>query len=265
MRRALLPLLIVAAILVAAALAWFTLTRGGGAALATEVRSVEPFHRIDVSGHADVTLVQGADQSATVEASARGQPSVRAKVEDGTLIIVAGDRRRWWHSLLGGKDVTTPRITVAFKTLDTITLAGAVKLTAARIDAPQLRVTASGGSAVRIDDLRARSLRIAGSGALKATLAGSVIEQNIAISGAGDVRADGLVSEDATVSVSGAGSIVINAQRTLRANISGAGSVEYYGNPEVTQRISGIGRVKRRQAAEHDRVRLAVRPTFMAL
>src|ERR1700682_2519616 len=179
MRRALLPVLIVASILVAAALAWFTLTRGSGAPLAPEVRSFEPFHRIDVSGHADVTLVQGSDESATVEASARGQPRVRARVENGSLLIVAGARRRRWHSLLGGKDETTPRITVAFKTLDTITLAGAVKLTAARIDAPQLRVTASGGSAVRIDDLRARSLRIAGSGALKATLAGSVIEQTI--------------------------------------------------------------------------------------
>ena len=269
MRRVLLPILILAAILVAAAMTWFTLTRAGGGAggeLTTEVRTVDTFHRIDVSGHAEVTLIQGSSDSVTVVASSRGQPRVRAHVESGVLVIAAGDTRRWWDRLLGGsRSGPTPRITVAFKTLDSVALAGAIGLSAARIDAQDLHIAASGGSSVRIDDLQAKSLRIAGSGALKATLAGKVVDQNISISGAGEVRADRLVSENARVSVSGAGSVVVNAEKTLRASISGAGVVEYFGNPEVKQSVSGVGRVKRRQTADADGWRIALHPSPLAL
>jgi hypothetical protein len=256
MRRTLLPILILAAVLVAAAMAWFTLTRPGGAAggeVTTEVRAVEPFHRIELSGHAEVTLIQGASESVTVIASSRGQPGVRARVENGVLLITAGDRRRWWDTLFGAsRGGPTPQINIAFKTLDAVALAGAIKLSAARIDAQDLQIAASGGSTVRIDDLQAKSLRIAGSGALKATLAGKVVDQSISISGAGEVRADRLVSENARVSVSGAGSVVVNAEKTLRASISGAGVVDYFGNPEVKQSVSGVGRVKRRETADAD-------------
>lgn len=268
MRRALLPLLILAAILVAAAMAWFTLTRsgGGGAEVTSEVRAVDPFHRIDVSGYAEVTLVQGPSDSVTVVTSSRGQPRVRASVENGVLVIAASDRRRWWHRVFGGsRSGGTPQVTVNFKTLDTVSLAGGIRLAAAHIETPDLRIVASGGSSVRIDDLQAQSLRIAGSGALKATLAGKVVDQSISISGAGQVRADRLVSENAKVSVSGAGSVVVNAEKTLRASISGAGVVEYYGNPEVKQSVSGVGRVKRRQSADADGGRIARHRSLIAL
>ena len=112
-----------------------------------------------------------------------------------------------------------------------------------------MRIAASGGSTVRLDDIDAQTIRITGSGALKATLAGKVVEQKIEISGAGEVHAERLASQDAVVEVSGAASVIVNVARTLRATISGAGSVEYYGDPEVRQSISGAGRVKRRQSA----------------
>jgi Putative auto-transporter adhesin, head GIN domain len=251
MPRYVLPLLILAAFVVAAALAWFTLTRGGGRSgdVVTEIRVVDPFQRLEVSGHADVTLVQGTQESVAVEATGRNQPRISARVEDGTLSVSARDTRRWWSSLIGGsRGGARTRITVTFKTLGAIALSGAVKLSASRIDVPQLRIAASGGSALRIDDLQARTLRIGGSGALNATLAGKVTDQEISISGAGEVHADRLQSENAVVSVSGAGSIVINAKKTLRASISGAGSVDYFGDPQVTQEVSGVGRVRRREA-----------------
>jgi hypothetical protein len=208
-----------------------------------------------------LTLVQGKEESVAIEVPARAESRVRARVEDGTLMISSGDRRRWWNSLFGGSRNAMPRVTVTFKTLDAIALAGAVKLTAARLDAQEMRITASGGSSVRVDNLQARVLRLSGAGALKATLAGRVVDQNISISGAGEVRADRLVSDNASVSVSGAGSIVINAEKTLNASISGAGSVEYYGNPEVKQRVSGVGRVKRRETVRIDGIRVAAPAT----
>ena len=123
----------------------------------------------------------------------------------------------------------------------------------------RLSVTASGATSLKIDDLDAKELVVSGSGAMKIDLKGRATVQRVGISGAGDYRAADLVSDDARVGVSGAGRVVIHAEKTLRIGISGAGSVEYYGDPQVTQQISGAGRVKRHDAAEVGRV-VANRP-----
>ena len=76
MRRFALPFVILAAVFVAAALAWITLTRvsgAGGNEMTTEIRVVDPFDRVEINGRADVTLVQGDKEAVTVEAAARGQ------------------------------------------------------------------------------------------------------------------------------------------------------------------------------------------------
>jgi hypothetical protein len=261
MRRATLPLLILACIAVAAALAWWTLNRAGGASageVVTENRAVAPFRKLDVTGNLDITLVASGREEVVVEAAPGVQPRVRAHVEGGTLMITAGETKRWWSAIIGGsRSMPTPKVTVKYRTLDSIALAGSVKVTAARLDADTLRIAAAGGSTLRIDDLQARALKLSGAGALKATLGGKVVDQEISISGAGEVHADQLASENARVSVSGAGSIVLRVEKTLRASISGAGSVEYYGDPEVKQKVSGVGRVKRRESVRAEGLRVA--------
>jgi hypothetical protein len=262
MHRATLPLLVLGCIAVAAALAWWTLNRvgiGGTGQVVTENRAVAPFRTLDVTGNVEVTLVPSGREEVVVEAAPGVQSRVRARVEGGTLSIkAAGETKRWWSSIIGGsRSAAPPRITVKYRSLEAIALAGTVKVTAARLDAETLRIAAAGGSLLRIDDLQARALRLSGAGALKATLGGKVIDQEISISGAGEVHAGDLASENAKVSVSGAGSIVLRVEKTLRASISGAGSVEYYGDPEVRQQVSGIGRVKRREGAQAAGIRVA--------
>ncbi len=253
MHRATLPLLILGCIVVAAALAWWTLNRGGGAAggvAVTETRPVEPFRKLDVSGNFDVTLEPSGREEVVVEAVPGVQSRLRVRVDDQTLRIVGGDTHRWWGFFIGGsRAAPTPRLIIRFKALDAIAMAGHVKLAAARLDADTLRIAAAGGSTLRIDDLRAQALKLSGAGALKATLAGKVVDQDVSISGAGEVNAADLASENARVSVSGAGSLVLRVEKTLRASISGAGSVEYYGDPEVKQQVSGVGRVRRIESA----------------
>jgi hypothetical protein len=246
MPRTSLPWLILAAILVSAALAWWTLTRtvGGEPATPLEHRDLAPFHAIEVGGSAAVTLLQAPAESIDVEAA--GRTSVTAEVADGRLVIRARDRRRWWNKLFGRRSPATPHMTVRFRTLDAIVLTGNVKMDSPKISTAALRINASGGSALAIDDLRATSLRVDGSGALAAKLAGRVEKEDVSISGAGSYRAEHLVATDATVSVSGVGNVVVHATSTLGASISGAGVIEYVGNPAVTEHVSGIGRVKRR-------------------
>jgi hypothetical protein len=249
MKRIVPFLLIVVAVAVAVCLEWaypatsFASNRSDGVA---EQRVLPPFTRIVVTGFADVTLVQGGAESVIVEGGAR--PGVQADVSDGTLTIAGSQSRHWWSWPFGG-GARPARLKVTFRALDAISAAGSVKLRADRLSADRLAVSASGATSLRIADLDAKELSVGGAGAMKAELAGRTVTQKVAISGAGDYRAAGLASEDAWVTVSGAGRVVVRAEKTLRIVLSGAGSVEYLGDPEVTQEITGIGRVSRRAAA----------------
>ena len=250
MKRVIPVLLTLVAIAVAVSLAWFyfvwTFPRAGGDAL-TEQRSLPPFNRIVIEGFADVMLVQGGAESASVEASSRRLPRVRAQVSGGTLTIGNDQSRHWWTDFFGG-GARPARVTVTFRELEAISASGAVKVRADGLRTERLKVSASGATSLKISGLDTKELSISGSGAMKIELAGRATEQKIAISGAGDYRAADLATEDARVSVSGAGRVVVQVANTLKIGLSGAGSVEYFGNPKVTQQISGAGRVKRRDA-----------------
>jgi len=253
MRRLSLPLVILFALLLAAGLAWLVLSRGslwGTGVPINESHPLAPFKRLSVTGDADITLVQGAEESLTVESVSKGGSRVDASVTGDALSIQAGGNRHWWEALVRGGSSVRPRIVVHFRDLESISAAGNIKLAAGAIRVPALKVSGAGGTSLRIDDLTAETLRLSGAGALKAELGGRVKDQHVAISGAGDYRGERLASEEASVSVSGAGRVVVAVEKTLRVSISGAGSVEYLGDPTVKKEISGAGRVKRRDTAE---------------
>ena len=251
MKRLVLPLVILLAVALAAGAAWLVLSRTSGprgSEPGVEQRAVLPFSKIVVEGQADVTLVQGPAEAVVVEAAPRQLARVRTESRDGTLVISTDGSRRWWSSLLG-RGGRPARITVTFRELDALRATGAVTLKADRLHADKLTIAVTGAAALKIADLAVRELSVAGSGAVKADLAGRATTQKIAISGAGDYRAANLESEHASIAVSGAGRVVVNAEKTLNVALSGAGTVEYVGDPAITQRVSGTGRVKKHLSA----------------
>lgn len=250
MRRFALPLALLVAVLVALAAAWFTLAGkgGGGERVTAETLPVGPFTRIGLNGFAELVLVQGDRESVTIEASPRASARIRVHAADGRLSIDAVEDRPWWSFLAHGTS-RPPRITVQFRNLESLEVAGAVKVVAASIEAQKLAIEASGATSVKVDALRAQSLRFSGSGAVKGEFGGTLDDQTIAIAGAGDYRASGLESQTARIAVSGAGRAVVRVAKSLDAEISGAGSIEYIGDPVVRDRISGAGKITRRSAS----------------
>ena len=248
MRHTLL-VLVLAAVALAALLAWWTLSRPGGPSdTAIAEHDVAPFRNIEINGAAEVTLRQGSAERVSILAPTRGL-RVSAEVQDGTLVINARDTRRWWHNLFGGaRSSRSAKLTVTFRNLESVALAGAVKLTATSLVTPSLRLEAAGGSTLRIEGLRTDSLHVEADGALKAHLAGTATEQHVSIAGASEYNAGDLASQTASVDVSGVGHVVLRVAKTLDASISGAGSVEYYGNPQVNKSVSGVGKVRQRDA-----------------
>jgi hypothetical protein len=278
MRRLLAPLLLLAALTLSLGLAGLALFSSAHAAGATppavgvpgglhpasgEVQSapieVGSFTRLQLDGNAEVELVQGDREAVVVAGPSRGQARVLVRASGGRLTISAPEDRKWWSMF--GRDSGRPSITVYFRELDTLALAGSFELRAASLKGDALRINASGASSIGIDDLSLRSLRFSGAGAVEARFAGRVTEQDVSISGAGEYRAKELLSDSASVSVSGAGTAVVHAQKTLSATLSGVGEIAYYGNPEVKQRLSGLGRIERRsEAAPAPRDPTAARP-----
>lgn len=251
MRRSALPVLVVACIVVAAVLAWLvtqrvmrgTAEQAASGPTVAETRTPGDFTKLDVTGHLDLVVVQGPTPSVVVEVPEGEQRNVRTRVDNGTLEIKVGTHG--WKGLGGERGL--PRVVVTAPTYEAIAVAGTVRVASPALDVPSLRIAASGATTIKIDSLKAQSLRLAGSGAVKGELAGRVTDQSISLSGAGSIDAPQLVSETAKVSVSGAGKVVVNAEKSLRVSLSGAGSVEYLGNPDVKESVSGIGRVKRRE------------------
>ncbi len=236
-----LPLTVVAALAVLA---------GGGPAAAAELqhetRAAAGFHRLEIDGQVNVTLVQGTTEEVTIEAVAAALPRIHTEVHGGTLSIDAEGSHSMWQWFSGRGAGPPPRVTIHLRDLDRIEAAGAVTLDSESLRSSDLRIDFAGACTLKVHDLQATSLRLDGSGATKAELAGKVGRQRIDLSGASSYQAERLVSSDATVSVSGAGKAVVNASNTLVVEISGAGKVEYVGDPKLRQTISGIGKVARR-------------------
>ena len=66
----------------------------------------------------------------------------------------------------------------------------------------------------------------------------------IAITGASDVRVDGVAADALEVRVSGAGDADVYASERLDAEVSGAGDLAYRGEPSLHKRISGSGEIE---------------------
>ncbi len=212
-----------------------------------EDRVATGFHRLEIDGQVEVTLVQGATEGVTVEAPSSMLRRVRTEVRDGTLFIDAAEHRRTWQWFSGRRGRGTPRVTVNLREVDRIDAAGAVTVAADTLKADELRLDLAGACSLKIRDLQATTLRLDGSGAIKANVAGKVQRQRVDLSGAGSFQASKLASDEAVIGVSGAGKAVVNAANSLEVDISGAGAVEYLGDPKVKQSISGIGKVRRRE------------------
>jgi hypothetical protein len=237
--------LVLAALATIAAVSFARNTPSGE--MVREDRAAAGFHRLEIDGQVEVTLVQGAAEGVTVEAPSSMLRRVRTEVRDGTLFIDAAEQRRMWQWFSGRRGRRTPRITVNLREVDRIEVAGAVTVAADTLKAGELRLDLAGACSLKIRDLQATTLRLDGSGAIKAEVAGKVQRQRVDLSGAGSFQASKLASDDAVIEVSGAGKAVVNAANSLEVDISGAGAVEYLGDPKVKQSISGIGKVRRRE------------------
>jgi len=228
--------------------AWVVAAAGAACAQEHSLQPVplDAFHAVEVAGMAHVVLAQGDRETMAVDAPRGTRARIQVENDKGVLTLSVREEPSGLR-IFGHGDGQAPKITLTFRTLDAIRVGGMAKVEAARIAVPSLEIEATGTTRLTIGTLETATLHVQGSGALKAEIAGRATEQHVEISGAGDYRAGDLVSDAASVQVSGAGRVLVRVAKTLDVQVSGAGIVDYIGNPAVTQEISGAGRVRRRE------------------
>lgn len=117
-----------------------------------------------------------------------------------------------------------------------------------RISVPTLdSISTSGASDVVASGIKSDEFHIDTSGAGSVQVSGETKTLEMEMSGAGDVDAKELHAEKVTVSSSGAANAEVYASQELHADVSGAGNVTYYGDPKTVKGdTSGAGSVTKR-------------------
>ena len=209
------PILLVALLSMGLLSACQVITGSGN--IVEEQREVSGFNRIEITGSGDLIIEQSGEESLLVIADDNLLPVLTSNVAGGRLIL--GTRSN--TSIMNGKI----EYHVTVKSLEGLEITGSSDTTIHKLDGDQLDIQISGSGSVTGD--------------------GSVSELNVEISGSGDYDGAAITSQDATVSVSGSGEILVNASQTLDADVSGSGDVVYIGNPDVQQSVSGSGSIRK--------------------
>jgi hypothetical protein len=218
-----LVLAVLALLLAAFALAW-SVTRGdaetvgsaeGSGVAVAETRHVDPFTAVELSGSNDVTIGIGPEQRVVVYGDANLVDQVVTQVSGNVLAI----------DETGSFDSITPmRVEITVPSLDAVRLSG------------------SGAMTIDGHDLSFLTVALPGSGSIVG--AGSVASLDVDLAGSGDIDFGKLVARDATVDLSGVGSVLVHVTGRLEADVSGTGSITYSGEPDsVEQEITGVGSV----------------------
>ncbi|HRF96287.1 MAG TPA: head GIN domain-containing protein [Aggregatilineales bacterium] len=208
----------------------------GSKNIISENRAVSNFSSIDVAIGADITLIQGENESLTIETDDNILEYIQTTVQNGKLSIDTKPNTNISPS-------QPIKITLSFKTLSHIAVSGSVNITADTLTLETLTIDSSGTTNIVATDVTLEALVITTSGSGNIQFDGSAATQTITVSGSATINNFGLTSENAILNVSGTGEIEVNIATTLTIDISGTGKVRYMGDPVITQNITGTGTV----------------------
>lgn len=183
-----------------------------------ETREVDDFNKVDVSGNFEVELNVGTETNLEIIAESNLMKYIRTKVKHNTLFISSRENLRPKKEL---------RIMVSVPMLKGIECSGANEIYANGIDSDIFNIDLSGAGSIEIT--------------------GHTNSLYIDVSGAADLSAKRLITENVDIDVSGAANAQIYAINSVEAEVSGAGYIELYGDAkDVKMDVSGAGSLERK-------------------
>ncbi|WP_052732511.1 head GIN domain-containing protein [Hymenobacter terrenus] len=208
-----------------------------------ETRSVGPFTEVSLGGSAHVVLKQGSPQSVVVEASPEALARFETVVENKQLHLRHrrdNDKKGWFDN----KSQEPVTVYVTAPDLTALRVGGSGKLEVeGPLKANAITLAMAGSGNLLVPQLTASSLETAVAGSGTVLIGGNCPNQEIRISGSGNVKAHNLKTETCTVRVSGSGNAHVYASKTAEASISGSGNVFVAGGGQMSSSVRGSGRI----------------------
>ncbi|WP_375434716.1 head GIN domain-containing protein [uncultured Hymenobacter sp.] len=192
---------------------------------AQQVRQVNSFETVKVSGAVDLYLRQGSTTEVKVDAAPEVLEYIKTEVSGNTLTIYR-DKKFSLSDLMRNKPV---KVYVTTPKLSGIEVSGACDVKGETpIKSDDFRISASGASDVTLT-LNANSVSTDASGASDIRLDGRVERQRVQISGSSDYRASDLRSDKANINASGASDAYVYVDEELSSHSSGASDIRNKG------------------------------------
>ncbi len=201
-------------------------------------RELASFHQVAINLSGTVELIQGNSENVTIEADDNLLPLVETVVKSGELSIRPVKGVGFAH---GSKF----HILLTVRSVDSLSLAGSIDLTSARLQSPKLNGDIAGAGSITIQDLQCDKVSVSIAGTGRFEVRGAAKAMDVSIAGSGDVLTSHLSAQDVNVSISGSGNATVWAHNSLSVSIAGSGDVRYYGEGTLKGKsIMGSGRVR---------------------
>ncbi|HVK96542.1 MAG TPA: head GIN domain-containing protein [Flavisolibacter sp.] len=211
---------------------------GNGKIVVEEITG-KTFSGISVSGSINVTLQQDARNTARLETDENLLEYIDVYTEGDVLVVKAKEGFR----LDPTDEITLYASAPVFRE---IRISGSSDLKSANkiINNEPLNVSVSGTGNMNLDvNVPRLTTKVSGSGSV--VIKGHANTFDASISGAGEIKCFDLITDVASIDISGAANAEVTANQKLNIKVSGNGNVAYKGNPSVSQTISGAGNVKK--------------------
>lgn len=212
----------------------------GNGKVTTVTRTTPDYDGISCAGSFDFILVSGTEGKITIEGEDNLLKYIITEVKNNRLEVKTENNIN-----LSPSSNKTIKITIPFKDIDNVSLAGSGDLTNTdTIKATDLKVSLAGsGDVVLTVETNNVKSSLAGSGDL--TLKGNTNNLEANIAGSGDFHGFNLQSNNTEVSIAGSGDARVVSNESLKARVSGSGDIEYKGNPKIEDsKVAGSGSIR---------------------
>ena len=237
--KKLLILLVLPAMLITSCRGIFGKKVNGDGNIKTESRSAGRFDNVDVSGSIDLYVKQDSASGVKVEADQNLMEYIEVFTEGDKLVV----RSRKGFNLRPSQDIKVYVSSPAFTKFE---LSGACDIFSQNqiTSSNDIEIGMSGSCDGKLD---LKTPRVAAdlSGACSIEIKGETKELSADGSGSTGFKCFGLMAENVSVSISGAGDAEVYASVKLDVDVSGAAGVKYKGNASVSQKVTGAGSVKK--------------------
>jgi hypothetical protein len=200
-------------------------------------RTQQGFTKLKIYGPFEVLLQQSDSYKVELETDDNLQQYVEVRKEGSELVIKLQDN-------LNISNDKGMKLYINVPEIEDLSVAGSTDVKAQGNFVTSRKMTLDIAGSGEIDmRLKAPELEVSIAGSGTAKLEGETRNLDISIAGSGDYLAEKLLSENAKVSVSGAGNCRLYASKTLDVSVAGSGDIFYHGKPTIKQSIAGSGNI----------------------